>query len=174
VFGSDFPRPPRTEGDLYDLHQLRHLAQRLRLTRRSGRTLTLTTSGRRLLADPHQLWRATAAGLLAGNDFSVFAGELFLALLVDGGPVPYGEIKATIAQAASEEGFRESRTGEPPDDHDIGWAIHQTGNLYHVLGLLVPGGDCSDRGYQLTGTGKATALEALRARATGPRTIPWA
>ena len=109
VFGWDFPRPPRTEDDLYDLHQLRHLAPPIRLTRRSGRTHTLTTSGRRLLADPHQLWRATAAGLLAGNNFSVFAGELFLALLVDGGTMPYGEVKATVAQAASEEGFRESR-----------------------------------------------------------------
>ncbi|HEY5987729.1 MAG TPA: hypothetical protein VIV12_15340 [Streptosporangiaceae bacterium] len=45
--------------------------------------LTLTAKGRRLLAYPGQLWRVTAAGLLSGNDFSVFAGELFLALLLD-------------------------------------------------------------------------------------------
>jgi hypothetical protein len=35
------------------------------------------------------------------------------------------------------------------------------------------GAGWSDRSYGLTGTGQATALEALRARATGPRTIPW-
>jgi hypothetical protein len=33
--------------------------------------------------------------------------------------------------------------------------------------------DWHDHSYGLTGTGKSTALEALRARATGPRTIPW-
>jgi hypothetical protein len=48
-------------------------------------------------------------------------------------------------------------------------SVHRT----RTLGLLASGSDWSDRSYGLTGTGKATALEALRARATGPRTIPW-
>jgi hypothetical protein len=172
-FGWDFSRPPRTEDELFDLHQLRHLAQRLGLARRSGRMLTLTAKGRRLLANPGGLWRAIAAGLLGENDFSLFAGELFLALLLDADSVPYSEIKATVGQAAAEEGFRESRTGELPGEHDIGWAIHGTSNMCRALGLLTVGSDWSDRSYGLTDTGKATALEALRARATGPRTIPW-
>ena len=37
---------PRSEDELYDLHQVRRLAQRLGLIRRSGRTLGLTTNGR--------------------------------------------------------------------------------------------------------------------------------
>jgi hypothetical protein len=41
-----------------------------------------------------------------------------------------------------------------------------------ALGLLAVGGDWRDRSYGLTSTGQATALAALRARATGPRTIP--
>jgi hypothetical protein len=172
-FGWDFARPPRTEDELYDLHQLRHLVQRLRLARRAGRTLTLTATGRRLAADPERLWRAAAAGLLDGDDFSVFTGELFLALLLGTGPVPGEEIKATVGRAVGEEGFRESRTGESPGDQDIGWAIIRTNILCRALGLLAVGGDWVDRSYQLTGVGQATALEALRARATGPRTIPW-
>jgi hypothetical protein len=172
-FGWDFSRPPRTEDDVFDLHQLRHLAQRLGLARRLGRMLTLTAKGRRLLTDPGQLWRAVAAGLLGGNDFSVFAGELFLALLLDADSVPYSEIKVIVGQAAAEEGFRESRTGELPDEHDIGWAVHVTSNMCRALGLLVAGSDWLDRSYGLTCTGKVTALQALRARATGPRTIPW-
>lgn len=172
-FGWDFARPPRTEDDLYDLHQLRYLAQQLRLARRAGRTLVLTAKGRHLLADPEQLWRVTAAGLLGGNDFSVFAGELLLARLVDADRVPSSQITLTVGQAADEEGFRENRTGEPPDRHDIGRAIHHTSNLCRALGLLTEGGDWDDRSYGLTTTGKAIALEALRARATGPRTIPW-
>jgi hypothetical protein len=172
-FGWDFTRLPRTEDELYDLHLLRQFAQRLRLVRRAGRALTLTAAGRRLAADPQRLWRAAAAGLLDGNDFSVFAGELFLALLLGTGPVPGEEIKAAVGRAVGEEGFRESRTGESPGEQDIGWAIIHTNILCRALGLLTVGGDWADRSYELTGVGQATALEALRARATGPRTIPW-
>jgi hypothetical protein len=75
--------------------------------------------------------------------------------------------------SAGEEGFRESRTGEPPGEQDVGWALHHTINLCLALGLLAVGGDWADRSYELTGAGKATALEALRARATGPRTLAW-
>jgi hypothetical protein len=170
-FGWDFHRPPRTEDDLYDLHQLRHLAQDLGLNRRSGRMLTLTAKGRQLLADPARLWRAVAAGLLGENPFDVFAGELFLSLLLDADSVPYHEITETVGQAVAEEGFLVSRTLEPPDEHDVSRAIHATSNMCRALGLLSAGGDWRDRSYGLSGTGKATALEALRARATGPRTF---
>jgi len=172
-FGWDFSRPPRTEDDLFDLHQLRHFAQDLGLARRSGRMLTLTAKGRRLLADPGSLWRAVAVGLLGDNGFFVYAGELFLALLLGADPVPDRELTATVGQAAAEEGFRETRTFGPPDEHDISRAIHETSNLCRALGLLASGGDWRDRSYGLTDTGQATALEALRSRATGPRTVPW-
>jgi hypothetical protein len=172
-FGWDLSRPPRTEDELFDLHQLRRLTQRLGLARRSGRTLTLTTKGRRLPADPSHLWRTTAAGLLGGNDFSVFAGELFLALLLIDDSMPGSDITDTVGQAAEEEGFRVRRTGEPPNEHDVSWAVQGTSDLCRALGLLTAGSDCSESSYGLTGAGKATAIEALRARATGPRTIPW-
>jgi hypothetical protein len=172
-FGWDFSRPPRTEDDLFDLYQLRNFAQDLGLARRSGRNLTLTARGRRLLADPDSLWRAAAAGLLGDNGFFVYAGELFLALLLDADSMPDRQINATVGQAVAEEGFRETRSYEPPDEHDISRAVHETSNLCRALGLLAVGGDWRDRSYGLTGTGQSTALEALRARATGPRTIPW-
>jgi hypothetical protein len=169
-FGWDLSRPPGTETDLDELHQLRCLATDLNMARRSGRVLTLTARGRRMLDNPDQLWRATAAALLTGNIFTVFAGELFLALLADGEPQPTGEVTATVAQAVAEEGFRDSRTDLPPGKHDITWAIAQTVNLCRALGLLASG-EWPDRSYQLTPVGTATALEALRARATGPRTL---
>jgi hypothetical protein len=170
-FGWDLSRLPHTETDLYDLHQLRCLGREHGLTRRAGRVLTLTAKGRRMLDDPDHLWRSTAAALADGNSFSVFAGELFLAMLADGGPVPAGQVTATIAQAAAEEEFRDSRTGQPPGEHDVSWAISPTANLCSALGLLTPGNAWPDRRYQLTPVGTATALEALRARATGPRTL---
>jgi hypothetical protein len=173
-FGWDFDSPPRTEDDLYDLHQVRELAQKLGLARRAGRQLTLTAKGRRLAGDPEQLWRMVAAALLVGDsDFTAYMGELFLAMLLEADSRPFDEILATVWRAAGEEGFREDRTGEPPSEHDVSWAIHDTSNLCRALGLLTSGPDWRDRSYGLTETGKATALEALRTRATGPRTIPW-
>ena len=168
-FGWDLSRPPYTETDLYDLHQLRCLASEHAITRRAGRVLTLTAKGRRMLDDPDHLWRFTAATLADGNSFTVFAGELFLAILADGEPVPARQVTATVAQAAAEEQFRDSRTGQPPGKHDISWAVSRTANLCRALDLLTPGSDWPDRRYQLTPAGTATALEALRARATGAR-----
>jgi hypothetical protein len=95
------------------------------------------------------------------------------ALLLKADSRPFGEILATGWRAAGEEGFRQNRTGEPPSEDDVRWAIHDTSNLCRALGLLKVGTDSRDRSCGLTETGKATALEALRARATGPHTIPW-
>lgn len=129
--------------------------------------LTRTAKGRRLAGDPEQLWRRVAAILLVGDsDFTAYVGELFLAMLLEADSRPLHEVLATVWRAAGEEGFREDRTGEPPSEDDVSWAIHDTSNLCRALGLLTVGADWRDRSYGLTETGKATALEALRTRAT--------
>jgi hypothetical protein len=99
------------------------------------------------------------------------AGELFFATLADGGPVPAAQVTATVALAAAEERFRDSRTGLPPGEHDVSWAISRTANLCRALGLLALGSDWPDRRYELTPVGTATALKVLRAIAAGPRTL---
>ncbi len=167
-FGWDFHRPPRSEDELYDLHQVRHLLQQLGLARRWGRKLALTAKGRAALADHETLWRTIARGVLPERQFGAFAGELFLAVLVDVDSIPYDDIEATVARTVAEEGFREVGTGEPPGERDVSLAIHTTLNLVRALGLLSRGADWRDRSYGLTEAGKAVALEALRARATGP------
>ena len=168
--GWDFSRPPRNEEDLFGLHQLRRFAQRLGLAHRSGRNLVLTAKGRRLMAEPEQLWRVAAQEMLHGKDFQIFSGELFLALLLDVESMPYEEIEVVVGVAAAEEGYRDERTGQPPDGPALSWAVAHNSRLWSVLGLLSRGGDWRDRSYGLTEVGKVTALEALRARATGPRT----
>jgi hypothetical protein len=172
-FGWDFSRPPLTEDELYDLHQVRAIAQRLGLARRTGRRLVLTAKGRAALADRVALWRSVARGLLDAGSFGAFAGELFLAVLVDVDAMPYEELTETIARAVAEEGFRETRTGDLPSEHDVSWAIHATLNPCRALGVLTEGGTWRDRRYGLNDAGKATALEALRVRATGARPSPW-
>ncbi|MGB6457675.1 MAG: hypothetical protein WBH47_24645 [Streptosporangiaceae bacterium] len=172
-FGWAFDRPPRTEDDLFDLFQLRQLAQELGLARQAGRTLIRTAKGRRLAADTGELWRVVAASLLDGESaFSVFAGELLLAMLLDVDSLPLEKIAVRVERAASEAGFRDVRTGEPPGADQVRWVLFDTINLCRALGLLAVGAHWNDDSYGLTAIGKSTALEALRARATGPRTNP--
>ena len=168
-FGWDFRNPPRTEDELFDLHQLRHLAQRLGLARRSGRRLALTPKGRAALGDPKLLLRSTAGGLLPDHQFAAALGELTLALLVER-EVHSSELDAVLGEVVAEVGWRATDTGAPPTKHDISWAWHQTTNLLRALDVLSTGGGWDDRSYALTPAGRALALEALHHRATGPRT----
>ncbi len=172
-FGWELSRPPRTEDDLYDLSQLRELAQELGLARQAHRLLTLTAKGRRLAADADQLWRAVAAGLLeSGDSFSVFAGELFFALLLDVDSLPLDKIATRVRRAANEAGFRDYSTNKAPSEDDVRLALYDTVNPCRALGLLAVGAPWHEDSYGLTAIGKATALEALRARAIGPRATP--
>ncbi|MGH9025732.1 MAG: hypothetical protein ACRDWD_06390 [Acidimicrobiia bacterium] len=164
---------PRSEDELYDLHQVRHFAQRLGLARRSGRRLVLTSKGRKALDDVDQLWRTSAPGLLPDHEFVAALGELTLALLV-GGELPADDIDAVLTDVVDEIGWRAVDTGLPPDKHDISLAWHQTTNLLRALNLLSTGGDWNDRAYGLTPAGRPVALEALHHQATGPRSNPWA
>lgn len=168
-FAWDFANPPRTEDELFDLHQLRHLAQRLGLARRSGRKVALTPKGRAALGDAALLLRSAGRGLLPDHQFAVALGELTLALLVER-EVHTHELDASIGEVVAEVGWRATDTGEPPTRHDISWAWHQTTNLLRALDVLSTGGGWDDRSYALTPAGRALALEALRHRATGPRT----
>jgi hypothetical protein len=172
-FGWDFRNPPRTEDDLVELHLVRHFAQRLGLARRSGRRLVLTARGREALSEPEQLRRCAARGLIGTDPFVGLAGELCLAMLLDVEAMSASAIRVNIFTAACEVGFRDNRTGDPPDDHAVSWALHVTLNLCRALGLLSVGGRWQDRDYGLTPVGKATALEALRARGIRPRFKPW-
>lgn len=169
----DFDKPPRSEDELYDLHQVRHLAQRLGLARRSGRRLGLASKGRAALADADQLWRLAARGLLPDHEFAAALGEITLAVLATRASTPASELDALLALVVREVGWRATDTGAPPTDHDIIWAWHQTTNLLRALNLLSTGGGWQDRSYGLTRVGRSVALECLHRRATGPRSSPW-
>ncbi len=119
----DFPKPPRSEDELFDLSQVRHLAQRLGLARRSGRKLVLTPRGRARLDDVDQLWRSTARGLLLDHEFAAAVGEVILALLTTRKTTPATEIDALLAEVVHEVGWCSSSTG--------GAARHQR----HQLGM---------------------------------------
>jgi hypothetical protein len=94
--------------------------------------------------------------------------ELFQ-LAVD--PCPGWHSRPACSPLPAEERSRENRAGVPTSEDDVSWAIHGTSNPWTGLGLLTIGTDWRDRSYRLAETGKAIALEVLRARAMGPRTI---
>lgn len=169
----DFDKPPRSEDELYDLHQVRHLAQRLGLARRSGRRLVLTPKGRAALAEGDQLWRTAARGLLVDHEFAAALGEIALAVLASRDSTPASELDSVLAVVVREVGWRATDTGAPPTEHDIRSGWHLATNLLRALNLLSTGGGWQDRNYGLTPAGRAVALDCLHHRATGPRRSPY-
>ena len=164
---------PRSEGELYDLHQVRRFAQRQGFARRSGGTLLLTANGRAALDDPARLWRSAAHGLLPEHAFAAAVGEVALAVLVSRELVAAQELEDVLSTFVAEEGWHSLSRGIGPDVDDISWAWHETTNLLRALNLLSHAGDdWPDRTYGLSAAGRAVALEALHHRAVGPRLRP--
>lgn len=172
-FDWPFDSPPGTEPELYDLHQLRELAQRLKLVRKAKGRLTLTPTGRSLLDDPDALWRVAARGLVHDHAFDRATGEIVLVVLATNATVADVDLDAEVIQIVGESGWRESNTGVPPSERDISYSRHQTTNLLRALGLLAAGHDFAHRSHALTEIGRLTAVEALHQMATGPRRSHW-
>ncbi|MFH1331425.1 MAG: hypothetical protein ABIJ48_12365 [Actinomycetota bacterium] len=161
--------PPYREDELFDLCQTHDLAEQLKALRRRGKSLTLSPRGRALLADPEALWRAAARALLPQNPFHAAAGEVTLAVLAVGATEREDSLDARVQAAIAEQGWRDRRTGAPADDQSIDIARHATTNLLRALNLTESHGRWPDSTVRLTAVGRATALEALHDRATGPR-----
>ena len=167
------PNPPRGEDDVFELWVLRDLARDLGALRRSGRRLVVTRVGRALAGDAEALWRAVAGRLGGGDDFGAIVTELTLALLLDAGEVLQAELVERVHAAVVGEGWHDRATGQSPDPEDVRRQLAEPLRLLGVLGLSREGGDWRARMVVLTGVGRATALEALRARASGPRPDPF-
>jgi hypothetical protein len=167
------PNPPRGEDDVFELWVLRDLARDLGAVRRGGRRLVATRAGRALAGDAEALWRAVAGRLGGGDDFGAIVTELVLALLLDGGEVLQAELVERVHAAVVGEGWHDRATGRPPDPEAVRRQLADPLRLLGVLGLSREGGDWRARTVALTGVGRATALEALRVRASGPRPDPF-
>jgi hypothetical protein len=167
------PNPPRGEDDVFELWVLRDLARDLGAVRRSGRRLVATRAGRALAGDAEALWRVVAGRLGGGDDFGAIVSELVLVLLLDASGVLEAELVERVHAAVVGEGWHDRATGQPPDPEAVRRQLAEPLRLLGVLGLSRQGGDWRARTVALTGVGRATALEALRARASGPRPDPF-
>jgi hypothetical protein len=167
------PNPPRGEDDVLELWVLRDLARDLGAVRRSGRRLVATRAGCALAGDAEALWRAVAGRLGGGDDFGAIVTELVLAVLLDASEMLQAELVERVRGAVVGEGWHDRATGRPPDPRDVRRQHAEPLRLLGALRLSREGGTWRARTVGLTGVGRATALEALRVRATGPRPDPF-
>jgi hypothetical protein len=173
AFLEPLPNPPRGEEDVFELWVLRDLARDLGAVRRNGRRLLATRAGCALAGDAEALWRAVAGRLGGGHDFDATVTELVLALLLDAGEALQAELVERVHAAVVGEGWHDRTTGRPPEPEAVRRQLAEPLRLLGVLRLSREGGDWRARTVMLTSVGRATALEALRARATGPRPDPF-
>jgi hypothetical protein len=166
------PNPPRGEDDVFELWALRELARDLGAVRRSGRRLLATRTGRTLAVDGAALWRAVAGRLDAGQDFRAIVTELALAILLDGATHAQATLIERIGAGVAGEGWHDRATGQPPDAEAVRAQWYGLLRTLKLLSLAEEGGDWRARTVTLTPVGQATALQALHARATGPRPDP--
>ncbi|MFC6086463.1 hypothetical protein [Sphaerisporangium aureirubrum] len=157
------------DGALPTLHRIAE--QEMRAVRRTGRCLAITTTGRRLLADPAAMWQAAASALLtpasAERELETSVREVGLMLLTGGDPLTGAALAERVAEVVSGEGWRTTSaadvTGALADLHHRLEALHLCTSPAHA-------GHADHHPAELTPVGRAAALTALRGQALRPRT----
>jgi hypothetical protein len=163
-----FGRRPRSESDVLELVALRELVQQMKAVRRSKRELVLSSAGKVLQsAGTARLWEATMSCLAGPGHAEAAAAEIALMVLIEGKPVSYEQLTATVAEALGEEGWRSERTGDMTADH----AARLVSNLRWRLDVLrlVANQELLGEPLMLTSTGQVAAHTALRARGLAAR-----
>lgn len=173
AFGWWHPRrgaAPTREDDVLEVVVVHELARDRRWVRRRGRTLHATKIGAALAADDVAAWRALAAAIAAPGGFEGFVRECALLMLLDGERIGRRPLLVGLAELAAEAGWHERLSGRVPTPEELGASVFPLLTVLETFGLHVehdvPGEGRFDR---LTDAGRATALEALRVRATGPQ-----
>jgi hypothetical protein len=160
------------EFDVFPLHTLRHLAHReMGAIRRTGTTLVLTRTGRRMHDDTQAFWQTGSAALVGTEppdkpDFAVAVREAALLVLLIDGPTNDDELSRRLAALLEWHGWRAQDTQTLADA-----AQHEIHDFRHRLWALDLLNDPRSltRKLTLTDLGEAAALAALRTRALRPR-----
>jgi len=144
------------------LRALREMTLSMGAVRRTGRRLVLTATGRRLLANPQQLWTAAASCLIgAGDTAQAAVAEAALVVLVDGRPIGREELTRAASGVLTSEGAGDAQVPA------VRAALAALSGRLQALGLLAD--ERWLRPLRLPPIGQAAALSALQARATRPR-----
>ncbi|TVP75083.1 MAG: hypothetical protein EA340_00445 [Nitriliruptor sp.] len=161
---------PMREDDVLEVAVVHELAREQRWVRRQGRTLQATRTGAVVAADDVVAWRALAAAIAAPGGFEGFARECALLVLLDAEQVGRRELLVGLAELAAEAGWHDRMSGRGPTPEELGASVFPLLTVLETFGLHVER-DVPREGRfdRLTDAGRATALEALRVRATGPQ-----
>jgi hypothetical protein len=168
-------KPPRSEADVPQLATIREAATRLRLVRRRGRRLHVTTRGANLLAAPDRLWEQVSGETEAGDDFTRAVTELVGLRLLQG-RVERGELAAEVLASLVAQGW--STSAGPISAGQASAAVWRPLRWWALFGALDEeeprwergtGRQLSPHAVALTPDGERMARAFLRSRATGPR-----
>ena len=159
---------PRGEHDVFALTELRELLRTAGFIRRTGRRLVLTPSGRRDRDDVPALWNAVTGRLATGDDFDAAVAEINLLVLATGRLIGRDHLEQVTADAIAESGWHNPKTNTTPDPGTITYARAHLRHRLQALRLL-SARKTWNTPDQLTPTGQAAALTALRTRALRPR-----
>jgi len=166
---------PNREDEVALLHELHHLLRRLRLVRRAGRRIVITTRGGQLAESPPELLLALSEALFARESFSATCAELAGALMLDGAEADYSRTLAgAIHPAIVAEGWQSD--GESPSERDVAWAVADFLRPAESIGLLRRGKGASRYSRDplfLAPAGRVGIAAGLRARGLAPATGPF-
>jgi hypothetical protein len=162
------PGPAGTDAEGTCLRALRELLRSTGAVRRTGRRLVLTPLGRRLSADPDELWAASVACLIgSGDSLAAAAREAALVLLADGRQLGREELIRRVVAVLTGEGWPVPGPGAVPFGTVVRTTLAELWRTLRALGMISD--DQWLRPLRLSPIGQAAALGALRARAIRPR-----
>ena len=134
----------------------------------------LTPTGKALLSDRLALWRHLCGVLMSAHAYDAAVQEFALALMLQEQVASRREAAAAIAEVMDGEHWRSS-DGLAPDERHVSWALVDFHWRLEAMRLLQHDPDQPrwQDSWRFNQAGRAAAVEALRARATRPRTAPW-
>ena len=167
----DWDKPPRSEADVHQLSTLRDAANRLRLLRRRGRRLHLTTRGVELLASPDRLWGQVASETEDGEDFTRAVTELVGLRLLQG-RVEQRKLVAEIAPILVAQGW--STGGSPITVNHVSSAVYRPLRWWRLFNTIDEVDATWEYGtgreltpHTVAGRWRTMVLAFLRSRAAG-------
>jgi hypothetical protein len=171
----DWDKPPRSEADVHQLSTVRNAANRLRLLRRRGRRLHLTTRGIEFLASPDRLWEQVASETEDGEDFTRAVTELVGLRLLQG-RVERRKLVGEIAPILIAQGW--STAGSLITANHVSsavycplrwWRLFNTIDEVNATWEYGTARELTPHTVALTPDGERMVLAYLRSRAAGPR-----
>lgn len=158
------------EQDVIELMAWGELLRAARLVRRRGRRLVATPAGREATAGDEPAWRALAAALVDRDGWAGFVREALLLVLLHAGDdgLHRQRMLAEVADLAAESGWRQDPTGTPPSGDTVSREAGPFVSHLDLMGLANKHVHGADLLTQLRPVGRATAIEAIRTRATAP------